>query len=131
MFLELGAPVASAAASTGWKSEEGCEVEEGCEEIPGADSHWGSTTLTRRQRLSVSQPHAWVTNGSRKLMTQPTRRRHRRDSVARVIPNYIYLYLSIYIAAGSNTRCRHLITAWCDYIATRTHVLQHHVFRHR
>ena len=42
MFLDLGAPVATA-GNTGWKSEEGCEVEEGCEEIPGADSHWGST----------------------------------------------------------------------------------------
>ena len=60
MFLELGAPVASAAASTGWKSEEGCEVEEGCEEIPGADSHWGSTLKRKSPLLKlISRFSVW------------------------------------------------------------------------
>ena len=60
MFLDLGAPVATAPGNTGWKSEEGCEVEEGCEEIPGADSHWGSTLERKSPLLKlISRFIAW------------------------------------------------------------------------
>ena len=60
MFLDLGAPVATAPGNTGWKSEEGCEVEEGCKEIPGADSHWGSTLERKSPLLKlISRFIAW------------------------------------------------------------------------